>query len=53
LFSCNKKELDSTAEIIKNILLEDGRFFENIVINVSCEYGDNLNNLKKYTGVLT
>ena len=53
LFSCNKKELDSTAEIIKNILLEDGRFFENIVINVSCEYGDNLNSLKKYTGVLT
>jgi DNA polymerase-1 len=53
LFSCDKKELDSTAEIIKNILLEDGRFFENIVINVSCEYGDNLNNLKKYTGVLT
>ena len=53
LFSCNKKELDSTAKIIKNILLEDGRFFENIVINVSCEYGDNLNNLKKYTGALT
>lgn len=41
-----KKQLESTVEIVQNILLQDSKFLNNIHLNVSCQYGTNLNNMK-------
>lgn len=45
VFCINKKELDSKIKIIKNIMLEQNENFNDIILNVSCLYGRNLNNL--------
>lgn len=45
VFSINKKELDSKIKIIKNIMLEQSDNFKDIILNVSCLYGRNLNDL--------
>lgn len=46
----NKKELESNSEMIKNILLQDSKFLNNIHLNVSCKYGQNLNEMKEFNG---
>ena len=46
--SCNRKDLNSNIEVVKNILLNGGNLFENILTNVSCEIGENLNSLLNY-----
>lgn len=43
-----KKELESNAEIIKNILLQDSKFLNNIHLSISCKYGSDLNDMKEF-----
>jgi len=47
-FTINKKELDSKIKMIKNIMLEENDDFKDLVLNVSCSYGRNLNNLQDF-----
>jgi len=44
----SKKELESNIEMIKNILLQDSKFLNNIHLSVSCKYGENLNEMKEF-----
>lgn len=44
----NKKELESNMEMIKNILLQDSKFLNNIHLSVSCKYGEDLNEMKEF-----
>jgi hypothetical protein len=45
---CDKKELESNIKMIKNILLQDSKFLNNINLSVSCKYGSNLNEMVEY-----
>lgn len=47
-FSLNQKDLKKTANTIKNILLEENKNFKEMILNVSCSYGRNLNNMLEY-----
>ena len=44
----DKKELESNMKMIKNILLQDSKFLNNIHLSVSCKYGSNLNEMTEY-----
>lgn len=44
----NKKELESNMEMIKNILLQDSKFLNNVHLSISCKYGSNLNEMKEF-----
>jgi hypothetical protein len=46
----NKKELESNIEMIKNILLQESKFLNNIHLSISCKYGSNLNEMKEFEG---
>jgi hypothetical protein len=46
--SCNKKYLKVVYDSCKKSLEEDEDLFPNLVLRTSCQFGDNLNNLRSY-----
>jgi len=47
-FTLNQKDLKSISNTIKNILIEENKNFKNMILNISCTYGRNLNNMVEY-----
>lgn len=52
VIACNKKDLKSIYDIGKKALEEDDDLFPGLSLKTSCQYGDNLNNLKNIKEVI-